>query len=98
MDLIPIAGSSRIRAYGWEENAVNRQLFKARIDARAQRLERFGLLQLEFSTGERWYYFDVPTLLFDAWLLSRSKGSFFHRYISGKFNERPAEEIDPKTA
>lgn len=94
MDLIPLVGSSRIRAYGWEESPVNRQLFKGKLDGRAQRRERSGLLQIEFTDGARWYYFDVPVLIFDAWMLSRSKGSFFHRYIRGHFNERTAAEVE----
>ncbi len=94
MDLIPLAGSSLITGYGWEENAENRQLFKGRIDARAQRLERFGCLQLQFNTGARWYYFEVPVHLFESWLMSKSKGHFFHKWIRGKYGDKAAEEVE----
>lgn len=93
MVLVPIVGSSRIRAYGWEEARRDPVDVSGRAPA-IQRRERAGLLQLEFMDGARWYYFNVPVMLFEAWMMSRSKGSFFHNYIRGRFNERPAAEVE----
>lgn len=78
MDLIPVAGSSLIRAYGWEPDPAGGT----------------GLLQLGFSNGSRWYYQAVPERLFEDFLFSDSKGAFFHREFKGKFDGRPAEEVE----
>lgn len=96
MTLIPVEGSSTIAGYAWEERAVNRQLFKGKLDARAQRRERTGVLKIGFRNGRAWYYFDIPVSVFDAWQMAHSKGSFFLKFIRGKYDEKPAEEVESR--
>ncbi len=82
MDMRPIEGSSRIRAYGWE------------LTVREPRHLRAGLLQLEFTDGARWFYYGVPESVLEAFLMARSKGSFFARNIQRSFEQRPADEVE----
>ena len=84
MDRIPVGGSQRIAAYGWEPQ----------WSADTPRVKRTGLLMLEFSTGVRYFYFDVPDLVMDSFLMSESKGSYFHRMIRGQYRDTPAAEVE----
>lgn len=46
------------------------------------------LLQLEFRSREVYHYFGVPAGVHEALLEARSKGSYFHRAIRGRFPYR----------
>ncbi len=90
MNLFPIRGSALLEAYGWEPMAAVRE-----GSSSLRRLRETGLLCLEFKTGEKWYYFDVPVVLFEGFLSAASRGAYFSAHIRGRFNETPAEESDP---
>lgn len=79
MDLIAVAGSTLVRAYGWEADPGD---------------VGTGLLQLGFANGSRWYYFGVPERVLEDFLLSDSKGEFFHRELKGRYNGKAAEEVE----
>lgn len=81
MTLFPL-DSTLIRAYGWE------------VGPRRPREARVGLLEIEFHTGDRWLYFNVPEAVFDAFMMARSKGGFFRAHIRDAFQSRRAEEIE----
>lgn len=83
MVLFPL-DSTRIRAYGWEVQSKSED----------PRMGRFGLLQLEFHDGARWYYFRVPEAVFDAFMMARSKGSFFAQHIQRSYKSLPADEVE----
>lgn len=83
MTRIPVVGSSRIAAYAWEPGA--------RTEGRGART---GLLQIEFPNGARWYYFGVPEMVFESWLMARSKGSFFNENIQWSYPHKPADEVE----
>lgn len=42
-------------------------------------------LELEFTSGSLYQYFDVPEFTFRALMLATSKGHFFQTSIDGKF-------------
>ena len=44
-----------------------------------------GLLQLEFRSGAIYQYFGVPAAVHEALLGAPSKGSYFNRFIRGRF-------------
>lgn len=87
MTLFPL-DSSIIRAYGW-------QVGPRQADEDGRTLPgRVGLLELEFNTGARWYYFNVLEAVFDSFMMARSKGSFFRQHILHSFKALPAEEVE----
>lgn len=43
------------------------------------------LLQLEFCSGETYDYFEVPPDVFEALLVSPSKGRYFHQAVLGRY-------------
>jgi len=47
--------------------------------------DRCGELQLDFCDGARYVYSGVAPALFRDLLRATSKGSFFNRYIRGRF-------------
>lgn len=50
-----------------------------------------GSLHLEFRDGRRWRYDGVPPAVLEGFLLSESRGSYFHRAIKGRFPGVPLE-------
>lgn len=40
-----------------------------------------SVLQVDFSNGSRYRYFNVPTQIFTAFLTARSKGRYFNTFI-----------------
>jgi hypothetical protein len=42
-------------------------------------------LELEFSSGSRYQYFEVPEFTYRALMHAKSKGQFFQTSIDGKF-------------
>ena len=42
-------------------------------------------LEIEFHSGERYLYFQVPPLCYQQFLQADSKGSFFNRQIRNRF-------------
>jgi len=47
--------------------------------------DRHGKLQLDFRDGARYVYTGIAAELFHDLLCATSKGSFFNRYIRGRF-------------
>lgn len=83
MDWTREEGSSLIAGYAWESNrpSLRREL-------------RTGTLGIEFVDGSRWMYFEVPELLWDAFLFCNSKGSFFRQQVQGWFKEMKVEDYE----
>lgn len=46
---------------------------------------RDGTLEIEFTTGSVYRYFDVPSHIHDALMAAESHGSFFSGHIRGHF-------------
>ena len=44
-------------------------------------------LEIEFSSGQVWQYFDFPESLWYEFENSESKGKFFHREIKNQYGE-----------
>lgn len=44
-----------------------------------------GTLEVEFTTGTVYQYFDVPERVFGELMAAESKGSFFNRQIRDRF-------------
>ncbi len=59
--------------------------FDSTILAAATYDNRHGHLQLDFRDGSRYVYRGVAPDLFRELLCAPSKGSFFNRYIRGRF-------------
>ena len=49
-----------------------------------------GLLQLEFRSRAIYQYFDVPAAVHEGLLGAPSKGSYFNRFIRGRYAYSPA--------
>jgi KTSC domain len=45
-------------------------------------------LEVRLTSGQTYRYADVPKTLFRRFLKSRSKGTFFNKYVRGKFAYR----------
>jgi hypothetical protein len=80
----PIRGSAILKGYGWE--------LRPRAPGERRGSET-GLLLLEFSKGEVWYYFRVPQSLFEGFMVAESKGSFFRKHIQGKYGDKPEADV-----
>ena len=48
-------------------------------------VESRALKELEFSSGSRYQYFEVPEFTYRALMHAKSKGQFFQTSIDGKF-------------
>ena len=70
--------SSNLRAYGYQPDPG---------DAKT------GLLAIQFHDGRTFMYAGVPETVFEAFLLSDSRGSFFHRSIKDVYRCIRPEEI-----
>lgn len=42
-------------------------------------------LSIYFKNGRSYRYFDVPEELFEEFIKAKSKGKFFHKYISKRY-------------
>ncbi len=42
-------------------------------------------LELEFSDGDRYRYFEVPEAVYSELLAADSKGNFFHTHVKGTY-------------
>ncbi len=73
MDLFPLE-SSILQAYGWEAGP---------------RKSRVGLLALQFKDGSEYWYQGVPERVFEDFLMSKSKGSFFRRELEPTYKGTP---------
>ncbi|WP_134090502.1 KTSC domain-containing protein [Olivibacter sp. XZL3] len=43
------------------------------------------VLQIIFTTGRIYFYYDVPPTVYEKLIHARSKGSFFNKEIRGRF-------------
>ena len=50
-----------------------------------------GLMKVSLR-GEIYLYFDVPKKVFKEFLNAESKGSYYHKYVKGKYNSIKEEE------
>lgn len=53
-----------------------------------------GLLAVRFHDGAEWWYRGVPERVFEDFLMSESRGSFFRRFIEPVYEReaKPANE------
>ena len=55
-----------------------------------------GSFEVEFHSGKRYRYRDVPGTVFDAAISAPSVGSFVSKHIVGVFNGIPLDKRDPQ--
>jgi KTSC domain len=87
----PCLGSEEIRGYGFERKRLSRTADLGYFRHVAAGGGEMGTLALEFVRGGVWYYFDVPERVFEEFLLSESRGRYFHKFIRGTYREARAE-------
>jgi hypothetical protein len=49
--------------------------------------DRLQTLAITFTSGREYTYFDVPRHIYDAFLASSSKGTFFNTHIRDQYSE-----------
>lgn len=65
-----------------------------RIPVRSSNIRSIGYdpasrtLEVEFNSGGVYQYFDVPESVYQDFMQATSKGSYFHRYIKGRYPYR----------
>jgi hypothetical protein len=84
----PIAGSGSIAAYGYDP---------APVDERGRRF-RTGLLVLQFVDGSEYWYRAVPESVLADFLMAKSRGSFFHKYIRPAYQSARVPDDDEEVA
>jgi hypothetical protein len=50
--------------------------------------EKNQTLEIEFTSGEVWQYYEVPESVYVALTINKSVGKFFHAHIRGKFKDK----------
>ena len=50
------------------------------------------VLEIEFSTGRIYHYFNVPFSVYQGLMLAESKGEYFQSHIRDKFHYKRVEE------
>ena len=54
-------------------------------------------LEVTFTTGRRYIYFNVPARAVEAFLSAPSKGTFFNAYVRDRFDYRELERTPAAT-
>jgi len=67
----------------YEKNAMKRKFVSSSTMKSAGHDAGKRILEIEFTSGEVYRYFDVPVEIFSGLMNAESKGKYFNHYIGG---------------